>query len=317
MDYVTMIQSTPSPDASDKRTPVVSIGLPVYNGAVFLEEAIESILAQDFGEFELIIADNASTDATPDICTRYAAQDSRIHYTRHRENMGAAFNYNHVFSSASARYFKWAAHDDLLRPQFLSRCVETFESFDTPPAIVYPRSEFIDIAGQVLRPDRNSMHTTSSSPAVRVYRAVQAMGLVTSVFGVFHRETLARTRLIGSFIASDYVLLLECALLGSIVHLEGEPLFQRRIHDNMSRQANRSEKEVLRWFDPKARSRLSSQQRLHLEFLRSIYRIEGLNPWSRQLCAASLVTGLTTRKLRVTAGRWRRQLLGKSVDRQV
>ncbi len=67
---------------------VVSIGLPVFNGADFLTEALESILAQDFEDFELIIADNASTDDTPNICQRYADRDDRITYIRHPKNMG-------------------------------------------------------------------------------------------------------------------------------------------------------------------------------------------------------------------------------------
>lgn len=291
--------------------PVVSIGLPVFNGADFLSEALDSILAQELGDFELIISDNASTDGTAEICSEYAARDSRISYTRQSENLGAAKNYNFVFQAASAKYFKWAAHDDLLKPQFLSRCIEKFEEYEVPPVIVYPRSEFIDETGQVTRPDRKTMHTTSSSPAVRVFRAVQAMGLVTSVFGVFHREALARTRLIGSFVASDYVLLLECALQGHIVHLTGPPLFQRRIHQNMSRQANRTDEEVLRWFDPAARARLSARQRLYLEYMKSIYGTEGLSILQRQLCAASLLSGFAFRRSRVAAGHLRRQLFGE------
>lgn len=309
-----MTQPTPSLPQPGGRQPVVSIGMPVYNGADFISEALESILAQDFGDFELIISDNASADNTAEICAAYAERDDRISYTRQPENMGAAKNYNDVFHAASAKYFKWAAHDDLLKPQFLTRCVECFESYETPPVIVYPRSEFIDEDGEVLRADRNSMHATSSSPAVRVYRAVQAMGLVTSVFGVFHRESLTRTQLIGSFVASDYVLLLECALLGPIVHVDGDAQFQRRIHGKMSRQANQSDEEVLRWFDPNAKAKLSSNQRLYLEFMKSIYGIEGLSVLQRQLCSAALMSGFAIRRTRVTAGRWRRNLFKGRVD---
>ncbi|CUH49082.1 glycosyltransferase family 2 protein [Ruegeria atlantica] len=302
-----MIQATPFLSRPGGPRPVVSIGLPVFNGGDFLEQALVSILDQEFGDFELLISDNASTDGTAEICTRYAALDARISYSRQPENLGAAKNYNDVFHAASAKYFKWAAHDDLLKPQFLTRCIDKFESFDAPPVIVYPQSEFIDETGQVLRADRRSMHTNSTSPAIRVFRAVQAMGLVTSVFGVFHRESLARTQLIGSFIASDYVLLLECVLLGPIVHLEGEPLFQRRIHGNMSRQANKSEEEVLRWFNPDARAKLSSKQRLRIEFRNSIYGIDGLTGLQRRLCAASLLSGFAVRRSRIAAGRLRRQ----------
>ena len=108
-------------------TPKVSIGLPVYNGEPFLSETIDAILAQTFKDFELIICDNASTDDTERICRRYAARDKRISYYRQHHNIGAAGNFNRVFNLSSGEYFKWAAHDDLIAPEYLARCVEILE----------------------------------------------------------------------------------------------------------------------------------------------------------------------------------------------
>ena len=92
--------------------PRVSIGLPVYNGERFLPQALDSILAQTFEDFELIISDNASTDTTEEICRTYATQDQRIHYHRHEQNRGAAWNFNYIVPLARGEYFKWAADDD-------------------------------------------------------------------------------------------------------------------------------------------------------------------------------------------------------------
>jgi len=94
--------------------PTVSIGMPVYNGERFITEAIDSILAQTFTDFELIISDNASTDGTEAICNVYAARDSRIRYFRQSKNYGALFNFKFVLNEAQGLYFKWAATDDLL-----------------------------------------------------------------------------------------------------------------------------------------------------------------------------------------------------------
>ena len=80
--------------------PTVSVGLPVYNGADYLAEAIDSILKQSFEDFELLIQDNASTDATGEICRAYAASDARVRYVRNPQNVGAAGNYNLVFERA-------------------------------------------------------------------------------------------------------------------------------------------------------------------------------------------------------------------------
>ena len=96
--------------------PRVSIGLPVYNGDNYLAETLDSILAQTFTDFELIISDNGSTDRTEAICRRYAAQDHRVRYVRNPSNLGAARNYKRAFELARGEYFKWNGHDDPLAP---------------------------------------------------------------------------------------------------------------------------------------------------------------------------------------------------------
>jgi len=111
--------------------PRVSIGLPVYNGENYLEEAIDSILAQTYKDFELIISDNASTDRTPDICQAYANKDPRIRYYRNEKNIGAAVNFNRVFELSSSEYFKWAAHDDIIAPDYISECIEILDNDDS------------------------------------------------------------------------------------------------------------------------------------------------------------------------------------------
>ena len=99
--------------------PRVSIGLPVLNGEKYVAEALDAILAQSFLDFELIISDNASTDATPDICADYARRDARIRLHRHPSNLGAAPNFNFVFQRSRGEYFKWAAHDDQISSDFI------------------------------------------------------------------------------------------------------------------------------------------------------------------------------------------------------
>ncbi|HEX8916315.1 MAG TPA: glycosyltransferase, partial [Humisphaera sp.] len=94
--------------------PRLTIGLPVYNGARYLAQALESYLGQTFTDFELLISDNASTDATPDICRAFAARDGRIRYTRNQMNLGAGPNFNKVYrDSRPAPFFKWTAADDV------------------------------------------------------------------------------------------------------------------------------------------------------------------------------------------------------------
>lgn len=100
----------------------VSIGLPVYNGEAYLHEGLESILSQTFGDFELLVSDNGSTDATPEIVQSLERLDKRIRYIRGRENRGIMWNFDRVFRLAEASTFMWVSADDLLAPTHLSDC---------------------------------------------------------------------------------------------------------------------------------------------------------------------------------------------------
>lgn len=95
------------------KVPQVSMGMPVYNGAKFIREALDSLLAQTFTDFELIISDNASTDETEAICHEYAAKDERIRYVRQAKNLGPGTNFKFVLDEAVGDYFMWTAADDV------------------------------------------------------------------------------------------------------------------------------------------------------------------------------------------------------------
>jgi glycosyltransferase involved in cell wall biosynthesis len=123
----------------------VAIGLPVYNGDNYLAAAIESILAQSYGDFDFLISDNASTDGTEEICRAYAKRDPRIRYVRQAQNVGAAANYNLLVPMTDSPYFKWAAHDDLLAPGCLAACVDVLDS-DPTVVLASPASMLIDEA---------------------------------------------------------------------------------------------------------------------------------------------------------------------------
>jgi len=88
-----------------------------------LHAAIDSILAQTLQDFELIIADNASTTATADICKEYARRDARIRYFRHPSNIGGPAQLQYLVGPARGRYFKWASGNDICEPTMLERCV--------------------------------------------------------------------------------------------------------------------------------------------------------------------------------------------------
>lgn len=214
-------------DAAD---PVLSIGLPVFNGERFLEETLRSILRQTFEDFELIICDNASTDKTADICREYEGSDGRVRYYRNEVNIGGAANYNKTFRLAKkGRYFKWAACDDILAPTFLEKCVEALEQ-RSDAVIAYTKSQLIDEEGRLLRFEGTELDLGADDVIVRYASTLDPMELCHNpVFGVMRREAIARTGLFGSFLASDRVFISEMSLQGPFIEVP-EILFYRRKH---------------------------------------------------------------------------------------
>src|SRR4051812_30432392 len=110
------METSSSLDASGTRVPLISIGLPVYNGARYIERALDTLLAQSFRDFDLVVSDNASTDETVAICERYAARDARVRICCSPINRGAGWNFNNVAKMAKGEFFAWAAHDDEWHP---------------------------------------------------------------------------------------------------------------------------------------------------------------------------------------------------------
>ncbi len=108
----------------------VTIGLPVFNGEKYIEQAIRSVLSQTFTDFELKISDNASSDKTEKICRQYAAIDSRITYLRQEKNLGALHNFQSVLENVDSDYFMWLADDDKIMPNFLNQAVATLDEDD-------------------------------------------------------------------------------------------------------------------------------------------------------------------------------------------
>src|SRR5260370_42328257 len=124
--------------------PRVSIGMPGYNGAKYVRRSVQSVLAQDYEDFELLISDNASTDETESICRELAERDGRIRYFRNERNVGASQNFNKVFRLASGTFFKWAAPDDGCHPTMLLRRVAVLERSPARGTMGYSLPGLID-----------------------------------------------------------------------------------------------------------------------------------------------------------------------------
>lgn len=289
--------------ATDHHVPIVTVGIPVYNGERYVSQAIESILAQRFANLDIIISDNASTDGTSGICQHYAQQDRRIRYVRNEQNMGAAFNYNRLVDLARGRYFKWMAHDDICAPELIGACVEVLER-EPHVVLCYAPTTFIDEEGQPLRTIRDGFHFRNQRPSERFRRFLPlARGWMNPVFGVYRLDVLRKTRRIGAYPSSDMILVADVALRGEI-HELSESLFFRREHRNMSVRAHPSATERQRWFDATYRGRFVLP---HWRWIGEYLRIIGQAPISlieKVCCAGALLHWL----------KWtRRELLGELI----
>jgi glycosyltransferase involved in cell wall biosynthesis len=214
--------------------PHLSIGVPVHNGALFLRQALESLMAQTYEDFELIIADNASTDETESICQSFAAQDRRVRYHRSNKNLGAARNINSLFHQARGEYFKLAASDDVHERTYVSRCLDVLEH-DSSVVLAYTRTAFIDQNGSPVDHSDAGFNLQSDSADERLRYCIFAGHSVNAIFGVIRTNALLRVRPLPDYAGGDYHFLGELAVAGKFVEVPAT-LFLRRLHPGASSQ---------------------------------------------------------------------------------
>jgi glycosyltransferase involved in cell wall biosynthesis len=279
--------------------PLVGVGLPVYNGQEFLSDAIESVLAQTFRDFQLIISDNASTDRTEEICREYASKDARVSYHRATENRGIAWNYNRVFELSSNEYFMWFSHDDVLASSYIERCLEVLRS---DPTIVLCFSNWgeIDGAGKLLHTYKSRVVMDSPNCSERFRAAIRLDHLCEPWCGLTRSAIAKKTGLYGSFADYDRVLFAELGLHGRFLEIS-EALFLRREHMGRSIYLHPTRFERTAWIDPQRRDAIVFP---HFRELREFWRAVGrahLARHERAACYWAL--------LQWTKTNWRRMIV--------
>lgn len=196
--------------------PLLSVGIPTYNGASRIETSLASLLNQDYPNLEIIISDNASIDNTSEVCEAYARKDHRIQYHRQSRNIGLMPNFEYLLHVASGKYFIFLSDDDTFAPGILSEYVNFLErnpdhSMVSGTVNYYHMDELFDseagISLQSPSPIKRSLH---------FYAKAKMAGLI---HGMFRREWGNKLRL-KSILGNDWHFLAALAFKGKIHQIE-------------------------------------------------------------------------------------------------
>ena len=217
-------------------SPRVTLGIAAYNGERFLAEAIESCLAQDYAEFELLIVDDASTDSTPAVIARYAS-DPRVRVVTHAENRGIAAAYNSIVEHARGELIARLGHDDIALPDRLSREVAVFDAHpDT--GVVHGDAVTIDASGRVV----GEWRSAEFEPEALMHMLVRRHNYLVDPTTMIHRRVYAE---VGGYdgaypMCNDFDLWLRAAPRFRFRHCGGGPLIRYRRHgENFSDESAR------------------------------------------------------------------------------
>ncbi len=204
--------------------------MPVYNAGGHLATSIEAILGQTFGDLELIISDNASTDSSLEVALSYAQNDKRVRVLRGARNIGANPNYRKAALAATGVYFKWSSSNDLIEPAFVERCVQ---QLDAHPSVVLCHGQtaiFTDDPRQAT--DYRDDFALQMDEAVdRFIKLCDDLRLNNTMNGLMRREALLQTSVMPDYMSSDIVVLAELALRGKF-EVVPDVRFLRRLDES-------------------------------------------------------------------------------------
>ncbi|WP_427894875.1 glycosyltransferase family 2 protein [Kribbella sp. GL6] len=284
--------------------PRLTVGLPVYNGEKYLAESLDALLGQSYGDYRMIISDNASTDATEEICREYQAKDGRITYFRQPVNIGATPNHNWCFEQSDTELFKWASYDDLYGRDLLKRCVEALDD-DPYLVLAHAYQAIIDGAGDIVLEVDYPLDTANPHAPDRFRSLLFDVG-GDDFYGVMRSDILRRTPLNGSYHHSDRTIMAELALYGRFAQVP-ELLFFRRDHPDRAERAKPTIRSRSANMEPRRASRLRNPTvRLLAEYVNGFVggiRRAPLSVADRRECYRHLMSWLASRAVGRSTGR--------------
>jgi glycosyltransferase involved in cell wall biosynthesis len=191
--------------------PIVSIGIPAYNEALYIGETVRSALSQTYKSLEVIVCDNGSTDETYDVIACLARQDGRVLALRNERNVGALENFRRVRDRATGVFFMWLGGHDILQPSFVSEAVP---KLSTPGcAMVFPQCNFVDEADPsiVLMSGDSDIDTTGVARLEGPVLVAQNLVKCSAIHGLYRTDLIKALPLERIYGGDDLILFLTAA----------------------------------------------------------------------------------------------------------
>lgn len=210
-----------------KTGPLVSVGLPVYNGEPFIKDALESLVTQSYQNLEILISDNASTDGTAQICHEYASRDKRVSYHRNSDNIGIRNNFRHLLSLASGEFFMWACADDIRPPNAVETLVAAL--VDNQQAVMVHGPIILKIGDrQVEVSNKMDLLHARAAKRVRVFTSkLQHNGME---YGLYRRDMFEKA-VYGTHYGTEYLTSLQMCFLGPVAYVRAPMLIYNQRED--------------------------------------------------------------------------------------
>ncbi len=199
----------------------VAIGVPVRDGEAFLELALRTVTRQTHGNLEIVISDNASTDATAEICQRFAREDPRIRYIRQSVTLPADENFRFVLDQCESEWFMWASHDDLRDENYVEVLLAGFEACPRASLVVTDAEVFSDHVRRVGAVGGGSpMRSTTGLSSLERHSVVVQNGAIQT-YGLFRTDVLRSFRWPKVPVGVDWMILHWTATFGDVVYVPG------------------------------------------------------------------------------------------------
>ena len=283
--------------------PKVSLGVPVYNGEPYLAKALDNLLEQDYQDFEIVISDNGSRDATPRICQEYLARDPRIRYVRHEHTVPPVGNFCRTLAEARGEYFTWTAVDDERPDGAISACVAALDA--NPSAVMAHGPVIADLVKRGTQVTvQHRMDLSADDVAVRVRTYSTLMQYNGMLYGMYRRAAL-QNAVFKQHPGHDYLLPLQLCAQGPIAYTDTPMLIYRHVWGETDTPMYRLEPLTLRDL---LVYRGIRRRKCWITFVYGAYfllTLRGVGPRDRVRAAAAHMTSF--------AVRFRRHLLAETV----